>query len=145
QSLRLLDDLRVKNGRLDFAVPVGDGGSLRVELNHSNMTVLPSGLQLGDNDSRILAVTQNLATDGRAVTIVSTDLPMRVNASSIGRAAEEYRAERAVDESWAGLAQVHVGADDMATLYETETLPGDHADVLQVNTGLVIHSERGSA
>ncbi len=145
QALRLLDDLRVKNGRLDFAVPVGDGGSLRVELNHSNMTVLPSGLQLGDNDSRILAVAQNLANDGLDVTVVSKDLPMRVKASSIGLAAEEYRAELAIDESWTGLAQVHVGADDMATLYDSEVLPGRHTDDLPVNTGLVIHSERGSA
>ena len=42
-------------------MPAGNGGSLRVELNHSNMSVLPNGLQLGGNDSRILAVAQNLA------------------------------------------------------------------------------------
>ena len=42
---RLLDELRVQHGRLDAPIEVGDGGSLRVELNHSNMKVLPSGLQ----------------------------------------------------------------------------------------------------
>jgi PhoH-like ATPase len=89
QALRHLDDLRVQNGRLDFPVPVGDGGSLRVELNHSNMTVLPSGMQLGDNDARILAVAMNLSNDGLDVTVVSKDLPMRVKASSIGQLAAE--------------------------------------------------------
>src|SRR5215218_2542434 len=68
QALRNLDDLRVQHERLDFPIPVGDGGSLRVELNHSNMSVLPSGMQLGDNDSRILAVALNLSNDGLAVT-----------------------------------------------------------------------------
>ncbi len=59
QALRNLDELRVQHERLDFPIAVWeDGGSLRVELNHSNMAVLPSGLQLGDNDSRILAVAE---------------------------------------------------------------------------------------
>ena len=45
QALRNLDELRLKHERLDFPIPVGEGGSLRVELNHSNMSVLPSGLR----------------------------------------------------------------------------------------------------
>ena len=102
QALRNLDELRVKHERLDFPIAVGDGGSLRVELNHSNMSVLPSGLQLGDNDSRILAVALNLANDGLAVTVVSKDLPLRVKAASIGLPAEEYRAELAVDSGFTG-------------------------------------------
>ena len=37
QALRLLDDLRISEGRLDRPVAVGDaGGSLRVELNHTD-------------------------------------------------------------------------------------------------------------
>ena len=103
QALRNLDELRILHERLDFPIAVGDaGGSLRVELNHSNMSVLPSGLQLGDNDSRILAVALNLSNDGLAVTVVSKDLPLRVKAASIGLAAEEYRAELAVDSGWTG-------------------------------------------
>jgi PhoH-like ATPase len=145
QALRNLDDLRVKHERLDFPVPVGDGGSLRVELNHSNMSVLPSGLQLGDNDSRILAVAQNLAGDGLDVTVVSKDLPLRVKASSIGLLAEEYRAEQAVDSGWTGLADVDLGSNDMAKLYDQEYLVSPEAKGLPVNTGLVIHSDRGSA
>nr|WP_245723680.1 PhoH family protein [Microbacterium humi] len=144
-ALRLLDELRIEHDRLDFPVPVGDGGSLRVELNHSNMAVLPSGLQLGDNDSRILAVAQNLSNDGLAVTVVSKDLPLRVKASSIGLAAEEYRAELAVDESWTGLAHVQLGVDDMAELYENDALMSAAVDGMPLNTGLVLQSDRGSA
>ena len=37
QALRLLDDLRISHGRLDRPVPIGgDGGTLRVELNHAD-------------------------------------------------------------------------------------------------------------
>ncbi|RDV46334.1 PhoH family protein [Leifsonia sp. ku-ls] len=145
QALRNLDDLRVQHERLDFPIPVGDGGSLRVELNHSNMSVLPSGMQLGDNDSRILAVALNLSNDGLDVTVVSKDLPLRVKAASIGLAAEEYRHEQVVDSGWTGLASIDLGSDEMASLYEEEWMRTELAAGLPVNTGLVIHSDRGSA
>ena len=93
-ALRLLDELRVPHGRLDEAVPVGDeGGTVRVELNHTDPQSLPSGFRLGDNDTRILAVARNLANEGHDVTLVSKDLPMRIKASAVGLDAEEYRAE----------------------------------------------------
>ncbi len=145
QALRYLDDLRVENGRLDFPVPVGDGGSLHVELNHSNMTVLPSGMQLGDNDARILAVAMNLHNDGLAVTVVSKDLPMRVKASSIGLPAEEYRAELAVDSGYTGTADIDLSSGEMAKLYDRESLKSSAVSGLPVNTSLVVHSDRGSA
>ncbi|WP_435870927.1 PhoH family protein [Leifsonia williamsii] len=145
QALRNLDDLRVQHERLDFPIPVGDGGSLRVELNHSNMSVLPSGMQLNDNDSRILAVALNLSNDGLDVTVVSKDLPLRVKAASIGLSAEEYRHEQAVESGWTGLAEIDLGSDKMAELYEEERMTTSLVADLPVNTGLVIHSDRGSA
>jgi len=146
QALRNLDELRVKHERLDFPVAVGDeGGSLRVELNHSNQSVLPSGLQLGDNDSRILAVAMNLAAEGMHVTVVSKDLPMRVKASSIGLAAEEYRHELAVDSGYTGMAEITLSAEQMADLYDREVVRSNTVRELPVNTSLVIHSDRGSA
>jgi PhoH-like ATPase len=145
QALRHLDDLRVKHERLDFPIPIGDGGSLRVELNHSNQAVLPSGLQLGDNDSRILAVAMNLANDGLAVTVVSKDLPMRVKAASIGLSAEEYRAELAVDSGWTGVSEITLSDEQMAELYESDSIRVREAVDMPINTGLIIHSGRGSA
>ena len=145
QALRNLDELRSKHERLDFPISVGEGGSLRVELNHSNQSVLPSGLQLGDNDSRILSVALNLSNEGLAVTVVSKDLPMRVKAASVGLAAEEYRAELAPESGWTGIAEVAMGAEEMAELYDAETMKSKTVKDMPVNTSLVISSERGSA
>ncbi|WP_279349051.1 PhoH family protein [Salinibacterium sedimenticola] len=145
QALRNLDELRIKHERLDFPISVGNGGSLRVELNHSSMDALPSGLKLGDNDSRILAVAMNLAAEGLAVTVVSKDLPLRVKAASVGLAAEEYRAEMAVDSGWTGTAEIDLGSEQMAKLYDEEQLATRAVGDLAINTGLVIHSDRGSA
>jgi PhoH-like ATPase len=145
QALRHLDGLRVEHGRLDFPVPVGEGGTLRVELNNTDGGILPSGIRLGDNDSRILAVAMHLAQDGGDVTVISKDMPMRVKAASLGLSAEEYLAEQAVDSGWTGIATLHLSGDDMADLYESEVASHDDVRGLPVNTGLVIQSERGSA
>ncbi len=145
EALRNLDELRTQHERLDFPIAVDGGGSLRVELNHSNQSVLPNGLQLGDNDSRILAVAMNLAAEGLSVTVVSKDLPMRVKAASIGLAAEEYRAELAPDSGYTGIAEIGISADEMATLYDKEVLKTKAVADMPVNTSLVISSDRGSA
>jgi len=145
KALRYLDDLRQRHERLDFPVSVGDGGSLRVELNHIDQSVLPAGFQLGDNDSRILAVAANLRNEGFDVTVVSKDLPMRVKASALGMRAEEYLAELATDGEFSGIAEVPLSGDEMADLYDTEELEHQAVAELATNTGLVLSSERGSA
>lgn len=146
QALRWLDDLRIRFGRLDTALPIGDqGGTLRVELNHADPSLLPAGLRLGDNDSRILAVARSLAADGRYVTVVSKDLPMRVKASAVGLAAEEYEVAGAVDTGWTGMSELEVSAETMATLYAEQTLVIPDVAALPCHTGLVLISPRGSA
>ncbi len=146
ESLRLLDDIRVEHGSLNAVVPAnGEGGSLRVELNHSDTQVVPAGFRLGDNDTRILAVAMNLAAEGRDVTVVSKDLPMRVKASAVGLDAQEYRAELAVDTGWSGMAQLDVSDEQMATLYESGRLVHFEAAALPCHTGLTVFGTSGSA
>jgi PhoH-like ATPase len=145
QALRHLDELRIEHGRLDFPVEVGRGGTLRVELTNGDAGILPAGMRLGDNDSRILAVAMHLAQEGQDVTVVSKDLPMRVKAASLGISAEEYLAEQAVDSGWTGITTLDVSGDDISDLYESEVAASADIHGLPVNTGLIIHSERGSA
>ena len=145
QALRSLDDLRQQHERLDFPIEVGDGGTLRVELNHIDQSVLPVGFQLGDNDSRILAVAFNLASEGNDVTVVSQDLPLRVKVASLGMRAEEYRNNLAVDSGWTGQAQITITGDEMNDLYENGEVLVEQTAGMPVNTGLVIASDRGQA
>lgn len=144
-ALRLLDDLRLSNGALHTPVPLPDGGRLSVELNHTDPTSLPAGLRLGDNDTRILAVSANLAAEGHDVIVVSKDLPMRVKASVAGLQAEEYRAELAVSSGWTGMVELDIAADAVDQLYAHDVIDLDEARDLPCHTGLVIHSDRGSA
>jgi PhoH-like ATPase len=141
QALRYLDDLRIEHGRLDDDVPVGDqGGSIRVELNHSDPSVLPAGFRLGDSDTRILSVACNLAGEGDDVVLVSKDLPMRVKAASVGLTAQEYRAELPPDSGWTGMAELDATAAEIDALYENGTLDSEAARDLPCHTGLVLFS-----
>ncbi|MBB1245655.1 PhoH family protein [Streptomyces durbertensis] len=147
QALRQLDDYRVRFGRLDAPIPLGDfGGTLRVELNNTDPGVLPAGFRLGDNDSRILAVARNLQAEGYDVTVVSKDLPLRIKASSIGLLAEEYRAELAItDSGWTGMRELTLPGEAVDELFAAESLHVVEVAELPVHTGLVLHSEKGRA
>jgi PhoH-like ATPase len=145
QALHVLDDLRVNHGRLDAPIPVNDvGGTVRVELNHSDPSVLPAGYRQSDNDCRILTVAGNLAAEGAQVVLVSKDMPLRIKAASIGLAAEEYLAEQ-VESGWTGMAELDVSGDEVDTLYADEGLDLEAARDLPCHTGVVLLSERGSA
>ncbi|MFC0528067.1 PhoH family protein [Phytohabitans kaempferiae] len=146
QCLRMLDELRIKHGRLDAPLPVNDvGGTLRVELNHADPSVLPQGFRNESNDARILSVALGLAAEGRDVTLVSKDMPLRVKAASVGLHADEYRHGQASDPTWTGMADLELGEEQVNQLYAGETLDVDEAAGLPCHTGLVLHSSRGSA
>ncbi|MCW2832231.1 MAG: PhoH family protein [Nocardioides sp.] len=147
-ALRMLDGLRIEHGRLDEPVPVGDeGGTVRVELNHTDAASLPSGFRLGDNDTRILAVARNLANEGYDVTLVSKDLPLRIKASAVGLAAEEYRAETISDSDtgYTGMTELEVSSTELDVLYDEGVLDLEAGRDLPCHNGLVLLSERGTA
>ena len=145
-ALRRLDELRIKHGKLDVPLPIGEhGGTIRVELNHADPGSLPSGFRLGGNDTRILSVAKNLSSEGFDVTLVSKDLPMRVKASSVGLASEEYRAELAVESGWTGMTEIDVSGEDVQELYNDGNLDLLEARELPCHTGLVLLSDKGSA
>jgi len=165
-ALRLLEDLRVRHGSLEDAVPLtAQGGTLRVELNHVSTDVLPFGIRGTDNDSRILAVAKALADEGRDVTLVSKDLPMRVKAAAMGLAADEYRHELVRDSGWRGAVSLRVDEDRLDSLYDggrmdlhgiplddvagsgVDAVPGEPTPTavdLPVNTGLSLTSSRAA-
>ncbi len=122
-ALHALDELRIRHRGLSDAVPANaEGGTVRIELNHSETGVLPAGFRLGDNDTRILTVAANLAAEhtDRRVVVVSKDLPMRVKASAIGLDAQEYRAQDVIDTGWTGVTELEVPADYINALHKGE-------------------------
>jgi len=137
QALRMFDDLRLEHGRLDQPIPVGNqGGSLHVELNHSDPTVLPAGFRTDTNDARILTCAANLAAEGKAVTLVSKDIPLRVKAGAVGLAADEYHAQDVVTSGWTGMDEIEVSAREIDALYEDGEIDLEDARNMPCHTGI---------
>ncbi|MBI2710691.1 MAG: PhoH family protein [Actinobacteria bacterium] len=146
QALRTLERLRVEHGTLTAPLPANDaGGTLRVELNHQDTSCLPSSLRADGNDHRILAVARNLAAEGRPVTVVTKDLPLRLKASIVGLAADEYRNELAADTGWTGFVELDVDGAAVDELFDLGTVDLDAARDLPVNTGIALHAGSQSA
>ena len=146
-ALRALDDLRLTHGRLDQPLTVTpEGGTLSVELNHTDLSTLPHGfLRDGTNDTRILAIAKNLMSDGKDVVLVTKDLPLRVKASSVGVEAQEYLAELVANSGWTGIEELTVSSSVIDDLYSSDRADHEAAHQLPIHTGLVLHSDRGSA
>lgn len=146
-ALRALDDLRTTHGRLDEPITINDsGGTIKVELNHADLSTLPAGfLRDGSNDSRILAIARNMMAESRDVVLVTKDLPLRVKASSVGVEAQEYRHELASTSGWTGMIEATVGGFVIDALYESERTKHELGKVHPCHTGIVLHSEKGSA
>jgi PhoH-like ATPase len=97
-------------------------------------------------------VALNIANEGRAVTLVTKDMPLRVKAASVGLNADEYRTHPVGDASvWTGMKELSVSAATVDALYDGDPLElADEADFADVadspcHTGLVLHSVKGSA
>jgi PhoH-like ATPase len=146
ETLRMLERLRLAHGSLLRPMPANEqGGTLRVEVNHTEMAAFPAALTRDTNDHRILAVGRNLASEGRDVTIVTKDLPLRLKASIVGLDAEEYRNELASDTNWSGLSELDVDRTVIDALFDDHVVDLAEARSLPCNTGVVLHAGSQSA
>jgi PhoH-like ATPase len=146
QSLRTLESLRTRHGSLTDPLPINDeGGTLRVELNHQDVTGLPAAFRSDSNDHRILAVARSIANEGRVVTLVTKDLPLRLKASIIGLTADEYRSELTTDTGWTGFIELDVTRHDIDTLFQERVLDLGAAHELACHTGVALHAGSQSA
>lgn len=146
ECLRRLDELRIRHGRLDQPIPVGDhGGSIRVELNHVDTSGLPAGFAVDTNDSRIIAVTRALGLEGADAVLVTKDMPLRVKASAVGIPTEEYRHGQAVDPTWSGMHELAVSDEVIDQLFDGGEADLPHDVELPCHTGLVLTGNSSKA
>ena len=154
QALRFLEELRATYEALDQPVPVNvDGGTLRVELNHQDQSLLPTAFRGPEGDHRILACALNLAHEGKDTVLVTKDVPLRVKAGAVGVQADEYHAQDVVLTGYTGMATVQTSSDVIDTLYRDgevmldgiETDKGTAVEDLPVHCGLTLAAGAQSA
>jgi PhoH-like ATPase len=138
-SLRFLEKLRIENNNLVDEIKLNDkGGTVRVELNHQALTLLPPALTDDTNDHRILAVAANLSNEGFDVTVVSKDLPLRLKASIAGLNAIESVPINRDDEFWSGVVEIESDKQTIDSLYKNHHAELGGAVSLPINTGVVL-------
>jgi PhoH-like ATPase len=144
--LRRLEALRLQHGSLLRPMQANEqGGTLHVEVNHTETAGFPAALSHDSNDHRILAVARNLANEGRDVVLVSKDLPLRLKASIVGLTADEYRNELVADTSWNGVVEADVDGSVIDGLFAEHAADVPEGLDLPANTGVVLHAGTQSA
>ncbi|WP_240375056.1 PhoH family protein [Bacillus piscicola] len=127
---KILDSFRCE-GKLHEGVPLENGGTVRVELNHRSFHYLKETFMDMTNDNRILAVAMNLQTEQEAgdnpkkVCIVSKDALVRVKADALGIKAEDFLSDRVTeyDNVYKGKIYADVPVGLLDVFYEKQTLP----------------------
>ncbi|SDH89437.1 PhoH family protein [Alteribacillus bidgolensis] len=130
QFSRMLDRLR-NQGKLHEGIPLENGGTVRVELNHRSLQYLKETFIEVTNDNRILAVAMNLQSELQAsdpakkVIIVSKDALVRVKADALGIVAEDFLSDRVTeyDNIYKGKLYQEVSKDVLNQFYENQELP----------------------
>jgi len=124
QVSRIIDGLR-ETGKLHEKIPLDNGGSVRIELNHRSFHQLQEVFVEKTNDNRILAVAKNLSLeeqtkeDGRPVILVSKDALVRVKADAIGLASEDFLSDRVIEvnDLYTGFEEIYVAAELLNRFY----------------------------
>ena len=127
---RLIDQLRT-TGKLHESIPLRNGGTLKIELNHRSIQNVQDYFLEKSNDNRILAVAKNLSleeetkTNGKAVILVSKDILMRVKADVIGLIAEDFLSDRVVmdNQLYEGFKEVYVEREAINLFYSAGEIP----------------------
>ena len=146
-ALRRLEAIRERHGGLTEPFPVnGDGGTVRVELNHRSEDLLPRSMRIEPgNDHRILLVALNLQNDGHDVVLVTQDLPLRLRAGVLGLAAEEFLHHVDADLEWRGLVEIGVTGEVIDNLYADGVAEVEAASNHPAHTGLILEGAGRSA
>ena len=148
-ALRSLDELRVIHGRLDEPVPVGEeGGTLRVELNHTDPTSLPVGLpargQRHPDPRRRLQPRPGGRRRSRWSPRTCRCGSRRPPSGWTPRSTAP-RPSATPTPATPGMAELEVAAGELDELYDDGTLDLDAARDLPCHQGLVLLSDRGTA
>lgn len=107
--------------------------------------MLPVGFRTDTNDARILTCAANLAAEGKNVTLVSKDIPLRVKAGAVGLTADEYHAQDVITSGWTGMSELDVAAEEIDTLFAEGELDLAAARDLPCHTGIRLLGGSSSA
>ncbi len=120
-AARELNNLRSK-GNLAEGIQTENGGTIRIELDHMDMSCIPQGIDTQKNDTRILAMAKNLQKEyGEDIPtiLVTKDVYMAIKADSFGLPAQDYNNDKIkCDELYTGYRDVFVSSERMNAIFK---------------------------
>lgn len=110
-----------KMGSLHEGVKLPNGGTLRIELNHMDTSVLPDGIDSNKNDSKILAITKNLQAQNTNIptVLVTKDLYMSIKGDALGIVTQDYENDKiTTDEIYKGYRELMMPSQDINRIFQ---------------------------
>lgn len=154
QVSKMIDRLRSK-GHVHEKIPLDNGGTFRIELNHRSFQNLKDIFLESTNDNRILAVALNLSMEestkekGKPVILVSKDILARVKADTLGLVAEDFLSDRVIetDHIYQGYSEYFINDDLIDRFYEKAELPISeiHTKPMYPNEFVILKSALGNS
>jgi PhoH-like ATPase len=92
------------------------GGRLEIELNHNDPACLPNGLEFNKNDTKILAITKNIADANKDIPtiLVTKDLYMAIKSDAMGIITQDYENDKiTTEELYQGNREVIMSRSDI--------------------------------
>ena len=118
--LKELNKVR-KYGNFLEGITLPNGGTLRIEMNHMDLTVLPDGMDRHSNDNKILTIAKNvaLADVEKPTIIVTKDMCMTVKGEAIGLKVQDYENDKVhTDELYKGYSQIYLSSNEINNIFK---------------------------
>jgi PhoH-like ATPase len=118
-AARELNNIR-NIGNLHKGIKLHNGGTLCIELNHTDTTCLPDGLDVSFNDTKILAVTKNLQDLNKDIPtiLVTKDLYLAIKGDALGIITQDYENDKiTTDELYKGYVEISLPTSEMDKIY----------------------------
>lgn len=149
------DDLKA-NSKVTKGIKLKTGGTLRVELNHLDLRVLPNALDKSINDYKIVAMTKSLEKElnkdkETPVIMVSKDIDIWILCKALDIRVEDYRNDKIKsNELFDGVINKEVSKDLIDQLYRDKSIYLKDISIneespLYPNSGVLLNSHSNSA
>jgi PhoH-like ATPase len=143
-AAREINRLREK-GNLFDGILTKFGGTIRVELNNVDLSILPDGLDQLKNDNIILSVTLNIKKENLDIPtiLVTKDVYLSIKADSLGIEVQDYQNDRiSVNEIYTGYIDLSFTSKEIDTIFQNGMKPSKKVkEMLYPNTFIKIKSK----
>lgn len=138
------DDIDVTKG-----IILENGGSLRVELNHMDLKLLPNALDQSVTDYKIVSIAKSLSESiDKSVIMVSKDIDIWIVCKALNVKVEDYMNDRVESDTlYDGLLEKKVESNLIDQLYKEKSMSIelDESEELYPNMGVLLKSHSNSA